>query len=437
MDLPSIDFSRLRVAVIRSAVAPVNPSPWLGMSGIVDYTDVVAENVRPGQTIPVSLSTAWPVSGTDPLWVVAFLWDRYGNGPVASAPIQATVTHKPPPVVDLNPPSNPKITVVWDPNTGTYTVTITAPNDPDVKEIRYWLQPSSTTPDTSGPPVIVPTTPGQVHTFTFTPKTDDYPFLPYPPNGMQWADPTSQHGVIKIGGYVLVYDKNGNGSSPAVVSDYQPASALVRAPITYVPPPTISSGGGMPGGGTPGVQEVHPPIPPKPPGMPIQRRSENSHMTRAKSRAYDMSGNARRQPVGRRCHAHRLLRPQPRGAVGRVLHQPHPPQGWTVTEFVLHWESEHAYYNDGATYGLGWHSFRNGMPATCKATRNGAYFGNLGNVHAPKNGPVTKRLSNAIGQRFVDGQAFGFLFGGPADRTRRAYASIDIRSVWVHIEVER
>lgn len=448
--MPSVGYSLLRVVVYRSVGAPTNTTPWLDTPDRVDFADVI--NPLPGATLVVPLSGAWPGSGADSLWVVAYVWDDAGNMSPASKPVKATISYTTPPMPDRTPPQAPKVSVRWNPATQDYTVTVTAPSDPDVKEVRVWQNPSSTDPTTFGLiPNILPSTPGQVHTFTFKPALPPFP-ASYPPPRWRWAS-GNPHWVIEASWYAVAYDRNNNGSDPGLAWDHQPATDIIFDPTFVVPaalqpPPAIfgqvamggmhviGGGGGGGGGGT-----LRPPVlPPKPPqpgqaGLPAQ--TMDTHMVKARSRAYDQSGARADAQWGEGImHTGRYGSVHGTQWCGTFVDLSNL-KGATIVSMTLKWTSLHTFGNAGGSYCVGYHDFENGMPSSLPGGSSHAHFGAFGHKHVPHTGGVTMSLPTSIAQKFADGQAYGFLFGGPHDSSQATYCAIDINSVHVIVKYRR
>lgn len=444
--LPMVDLSRLRVVVTRGKPTP--ESPWLGTNR-VDYVDVMSP--MPEQTVIASLTTAWPASATDDLWVTAYLWDIAGNGPVASLPVKvppANVVWKPPTIPDRLPPQQPKIVIRWDPTTRTYTITVTAPPDGDVQEVRIWENLNSNLPTTEGiTPRVIKLGPGQTYTYTLTPNLNMPTSLP---NGLTWEIPAGQlpHGPIFLGLYGVAIDANQNAGDPMILSDYQQGTPY-RALPTIVPPiakpPVITGppGGGGGGGGAvvvgPGGT-VLPPVGARP--QPQQRPQvpftiPHQGMTRGKSRAYDQKGSRADNQWGAGVMHTGYYGSNHGVQWGGAYVNLSQYKGATIDSMTLHFRTTHTFLNSGADICLGVHKYPNGMPNTLTGNTSRASFGALGHIHVPKSGAVSVKIPDAWAQRFLDGDAYGFLFGGPHDHTNASYAAIDIDSVWVEVKMLR
>jgi hypothetical protein len=110
-------------------------------------------------------------------------------------------------------------------------------------------------------------------------------------------------------------------------------------------------------------------------------------------------------------------------------------KGRTVVSMTLKWTMVHTFNNSGGSFCVGYHTYENGMPATLPASASRAHFGVFGHKRVPHSGAVSMTIPVNQAQDFVDGQKWGFLFGGPHDAHQANYTTINISSVHVVVKV--
>jgi hypothetical protein len=373
------------------------------------YQDVILYPNLP-RAIPFRMSVLGP-RARDPVtpeaWLPAhfyaavFVWDNYGNGPIGFVQREAgagawntrplwELTQV---LKDITPPKPPRITgIQWNEGSSNWTVTVQAPADTDVQLLRIGFAPGTQTAPTSAGSAQFVVTPNQIVTWTSPPVAVDR----NPPAGQVWSTALNRH-AVQAAFSAEAEDLEQNVSDLTGAASYQPGG-----PAHYPPPP----------------------IPPRPP--PIN--NAQAGFDYARSRAYDHSGTRADNQWGSGILHTGNFGPNHGNQWGAAYVDLRGYAGYRVTSMTLSYLSTHTYYGGGASYSIGHHWHAGGLPPTLTS---GFQAGSVAYVHAPKYGWVTVGVPLHIAQAFVDGQAFGFVFGGPGDNSKQAYSSIQFSSITV------
>jgi hypothetical protein len=99
--------------------------------------------------------------------------------------------------------------------------------------------------------------------------------------------------------------------------------------------------------------------------------------------------------------------------------------GYRVTSMTLSWFTVHTWFGSGATHFVG-HHWYDGLPPTMPP---GSFAeGSVGSLHVARNSWSSIGVPLHVAQALVDGQAFGFVFGGPGNNSQGAYSRIQFDS---------
>jgi hypothetical protein len=437
-----LGHSLLRLVISRGAAAP---SPFLRTDAAGSFTVLERlEVINPASNADIAITLSDksdPISNTDRIFATAFIWDTAGNGPVASAAVQAnpTVHHAPavrppivqPPAVDTTPPGAPQVSAVWNEATLSYTVTVTAPADPDVVRVEVYQNGVDNIATKVGTPKKLASAPGQVHTYQFgAPDGLNTRPLTLPANS-HWTS-ALHRGPVEAGWYAIAYDRAGNPSAPGTFVNNQPGGGFATNPPVVQPKPPVVT---------------HPPVVVQPPvvAQPIQptttqpphRDTRDENAVKADSRAYDKSGTRADNQWGSGV-MHTGMYDSTHGVQwgAAAINIPNSDHGRRVVSMTLYFKTSHTYMNSGADIEIGWHSYAN-LPAHLPSSDGHAHFGDVdAHVHVPKSGAVSVKVPLPIAQKIIDESAHGFIFGGPSNNDHGSYAEIDIHSVHVKYTVE-
>jgi hypothetical protein len=303
--------------------------------------------------------------------------------------------------VDSTPPAAPTIvSAVWNEATDRFTITMRAPADTDLRELRLYVRKNDDVP-----PAVVGTpvwkgavAAGGTTTYVCAVNVPAGSLGP----GETWVAANSTHGVIQAGWALVAVDTSGNVSRPAT------KTAVVAASRKNAPRP-----------------------------VSIPKIAAAA----SKSRAYDFAGARADSQWGNGImHTGKY----PSGNHGTQWCGIYIPasatsaiRGRDVTSMKLKFYVDHTYSNAGATFSIGWHAYASGMPNTLPANASKAYFrGCTRSFKVKKDAWATYTVPLAVAQKIIDGEAYGFILGAPQDSSTSNYSALKISSVSISVSVK-